>query len=101
MTEGVGREPTAADEARFWELVESAWAACGTEAVLARRRLIERDPAVDDGDVIAHALEGWMEQVLNHLGRLCAAMSRAELTDLDRVVERQLYKLDRQEVHEH
>ncbi|MEV4137154.1 DUF4240 domain-containing protein [Dactylosporangium sp. NPDC049742] len=42
-----------------------------------------------------------MEQVLAHLGRLCAELSRAELTDLDRVVERQLYQLDRQEVHEH
>lgn len=99
--DGVGRVPSAADEARFWELVESAWQACGSEAVRLRRALVERDPAGDDENDSPHALEAWTDSFLMHLRRLCAGLSSAELTDLDRVVERKLYDIDRQEIHEH
>ena len=98
ITEGVGRVPTAAEEARFWALVESAWAACGPEAERARRALAERDAVTGDGP---HALEAWTDQFLAELGRLSAGLSSAELTDLDRVVERKLFVIDRAEVHEH
>ncbi|WIM92513.1 DUF4240 domain-containing protein [Actinoplanes oblitus] len=99
MTNGVGRVPTAAEEDRFWELVESAWVACGPEAARLRRALAERDPAAEDTD--AYGLEGWTEQFLTRLRELCDGLSAAELTDLDRVVERKLFDLDRAEVHEY
>jgi hypothetical protein len=101
ITDGAGRMPTTTDEARFWEFVESAWAACGTQAARARAMLVARDPAVDDGKGSARTVEGSTEQFLEHLRRLCAELSGAELTDLDRVVERKLYHLDRQEIHEY
>jgi hypothetical protein len=83
----------AADEARFWALVESAWAACGPGTASDRRALVEREPGTDAD------LE--TEQFLAELSRLCEGLSSAELTDLDRVVERKLYDLDREEIHEH
>lgn len=93
--------PTAADEVRFWHLVESAWAECGPGAERARRALTDRDPATDDDNDDRYALEAWLEPFLANLARLSAELSSAELTDLDRVVERKLYDLDRQEIHEH
>lgn len=91
--------PSAVEEARFWQLVESAWAACGPEPARVRRALVERDPSADEYDDL-YALDEWREQFLAHLRGLCAGLSSAELTDLDRVVERKLFDLDRQEIHE-
>ncbi|GAA3775559.1 hypothetical protein GCM10022225_74400 [Plantactinospora mayteni] len=99
--DGRGRVPTPTEEACFWGLVESAWGMCGPEPARVRAALVERDPAADDDNGSLYALEAWMDQFLTHLRRLCADLSSAELTNLDRVVERKLYDLDRQEVHEH
>lgn len=101
MTNGVGRMPTADEEARFWGLVESAWAMCGPEPAHVRQALVGRDPAADDHNGSLYALEAWMDRVLAQLRQLCADLSSVELTDMDRVVERKLYDLDRQEIHEH
>jgi hypothetical protein len=87
-------------EARFWDLVESAWAACGPEPARIRRALVERDPAADGDNDVIHMLEGWTDQFLARLGELSADLSSAELTDLDRVVERKLYDIDRQEIQQ-
>ncbi|MEU4423310.1 DUF4240 domain-containing protein [Actinoplanes sp. NPDC024001] len=96
----MGRLPTAGEETRFWDLVESAWAACGPEQAGLRRALVERDPATDDGNDGLYALDDWLESFLEHLRRLSAGLSSAELTDLDRVVERKLFDIDREEIHE-
>ena len=98
ITDGVGRIPTVSEETRFWELVESAWAACGPEAGRARRALLEPGAATGDGGC---ALESWTDQFLAELRQQCADLSSAELTALDRVVERKLHTLDRAEIHEH
>jgi hypothetical protein len=100
-TDGVSRVPTATEEARFWELVESAWAACGLEPARVRQSLVDRAPAADADNSGLYALDAWMDQFLTQLRRLCADLSSAELTDLDRVVERKLYDIDRQDIHEH
>lgn len=85
--------PTAAEEAQLWALIESAWAAVGPAAEQARRALLE--PDADE------ALDGLLDDFLDELGELSADLSSDELTDLDRVVERKLYDLDREDVHEH
>ncbi|MCM4084649.1 DUF4240 domain-containing protein [Paractinoplanes hotanensis] len=100
-TDGVGRIPTAAEEARLWDLVESAWAACGPDAASARLALVERDPALDGDNRNLYALDTWTDEFLTQLRALCADLSSDELTDLDRVVERKLHDLDRQDIHEH
>ncbi|GAA2716312.1 DUF4240 domain-containing protein [Actinoplanes palleronii] len=87
------------DVTRFWALIESAWAACGPEQADLRRALVERDPAQDDDEL--RAVETWLEPFLTHLRELSAGLSSAELTALDRVLERTLHTIDRAEIHEH
>ena len=43
--------------------------------------------------------DGSEETLLGALAELCEDMSSAELTDLDRVVERKLYDIDRADIH--
>ncbi|XVU23696.1 DUF4240 domain-containing protein [Actinoplanes sp. CA-054009] len=83
--------PTAAGEARFWSLIESAWAACGPEAARARDTL----------PTSGYALLAWLDEFLGHLGALSAGFSSAELTDLDRVAERLMFRIDREEIQAH
>jgi hypothetical protein len=90
--------PTAADEARFWDLIESAWTALGPEPVSLRRALVHRDPGDDGVDV--YALDAWLDPFLDRLRTLCSDMSRHELVDLDRVLERKLYDIDREDIHD-
>lgn len=65
------RLPTDDEEDRFWSLLAEARSKAG------------------DSD----------EAFLGALAELCEDMSSAELTDLDRVVERKLYDLDRADIH--
>ncbi|GAA3392827.1 hypothetical protein [Cryptosporangium minutisporangium] len=95
------RLPTEAEEARFWELIESAWAACGPDVAPLREALVARDPALDGDADGLYALDAWLDHFLANLRRLSAGLSSAELTDLDRVAERKLHDLDRDEIHEH
>ncbi|MGB2570238.1 DUF4240 domain-containing protein [Micromonospora citrea] len=97
-TADLTRVPTVEDEARFWALVEAAWASLGPEPVALRRAVATRDPEADDVD--PYALDAWLDPFLARLRALCADLSSRELTDLDRVVERKLYDIDRQDVHD-
>ncbi|MEH0842841.1 DUF4240 domain-containing protein [Micromonospora sp. CPCC 205711] len=97
-TDEMTRMPTAQDEERFWALVEAAWARLGPEAATQRRALAERDPD-DDGDD-EYAVDAWLDPFLGQLRELCVDLSARELTDLDRVVERKLYDIDRADVQE-
>ncbi|MEU8409362.1 DUF4240 domain-containing protein [Micromonospora sp. NPDC048842] len=100
-TDAPGTLPTPADEARLWALIEAAWAELGAEPLALRQALVERDPAGDDGDDgPPYAIEAWLDAFLDHLGQLTAELTGQELTDLDRVVERKLYDIDREDIHE-
>lgn len=88
----VHKLPTAADEERFWGLVEAAWAGLGPE-VAALRRAVAKGEAEDP-----YALDVHLNAFIENLTALCADLSRTELTDLDRVVERKLYDIDREEI---
>lgn len=87
--------PTAAEEARFWNMVESAWERVGDEPSALRKALIGR--ASDDE---LTAVSRHLRTFLDHLLALTEGLSSEELTSLDRVVERKLYDLDREDVHE-
>lgn len=85
--------PAPADVQRFWALVEAAWAGLPPE-VAALRQAVVKNQAEDP-----YALDQHLADFLGGLTALCADLSRAELTDLDRVVERLLYDIDREDVH--
>ena len=87
--------PTAAAESRFWSLVESAWDMVGGEPSARRKALIERD---SDDEV--YAVDAYLGEFLANLRSLCVDLSAAELTDLDRVLERKLYDIDRADIQE-
>ncbi|MFF5175083.1 DUF4240 domain-containing protein [Micromonospora sp. NPDC000089] len=97
-TSGTARVPTVEDEARFWELVEAAWARLPPAATALRRALRSRDPELDDGE--EYEVDAWLDPFLAELRELCAGLSARELTDLDRVLERKLFDLDRADVQE-
>jgi hypothetical protein len=87
--------PAAADEARFWDLVEAAWAALGDEPARLRRELLAPPPGADP-----YAVDAWLDPFLKNLTAACADLSAEELTALDRVVERKLHDIDREDIHE-
>ncbi|EIV95651.1 DUF4240 domain-containing protein [Frankia sp. QA3] len=101
-TGNVGRRPTRADEARFWALVESAWESLGAEPAALRRALVERTPGSGDTDLctVGDWLDPFLDPFLDNLRDLCAQASSQDLADLDRVVERKLYEIDRSDIHE-
>ncbi|MFK3980859.1 DUF4240 domain-containing protein [Micromonospora sp. NPDC050397] len=97
MTTTDGRRlPTAAEEARFWSMLETAWAPLGDEVNEARRALSAREPGTD-ADVTP--IERAFDEMLENLARDCHHLSDVELVDLDRVVERKLHDIDRADVH--
>lgn len=91
--------PTAAEEARFWAMLEDAWATLGPEPNELRHALAKRDVSVEAFEEAAE-LEEHLDRVLAALGEACAGLSAEELTALDRVVERKLHEIDRADVHE-
>jgi hypothetical protein len=91
----VSKIPTAADESRFWSLIESAWERVGDEPSARRKALIERE-----SDTEAYALLEYLDPFLENLHALSEGLSSTELTDLDRVLERKLYDIDRADIQE-
>ncbi|MEU4162197.1 DUF4240 domain-containing protein [Actinoplanes sp. NPDC026670] len=90
--------PTAADEDRFWQLIETAWAGLGPEPAAIRRHLVSR-PDDEDEDAL-YALDPWLDRFTEQLRAASAGLSAADLTSLDRVLERKLYDIDREDIHE-
>jgi hypothetical protein len=95
---GERRIPGAEDEARLWSLLEQAWSRVDDAANLARRSLASRAPGTD-GDADLLVVDAAADDFLEALKELCEGMSADELTDLDRVVERKLYDIDRADIH--
>ncbi|WP_240742318.1 DUF4240 domain-containing protein [Micromonospora zingiberis] len=91
--------PTAEEEARFWALLEQAWAQLGPEPAAARRALLDRNPDSDPDDEL-YAIHTWLAPFLDVLGGLAAELPAPELVALDRVAERKLYDIDRADIHE-
>ncbi|MGY0231036.1 DUF4240 domain-containing protein [Longispora urticae] len=89
--------PTAEHEARFWALIEAAWARLDPRVNAARRALAEREPG---SEVDVMLLDGALDGFLENLAADSEELSGAELTDLDRVLERRLYDIDRADIHE-
>jgi hypothetical protein len=94
---GGHRIPSADDEDRFWALLEAAWSRVDDAANQARRSLAAR-AAGSDGDDDLVVVDGAADDFLEALTELCEGMSAGELTDLDRVVERKLYDIDRADI---
>jgi hypothetical protein len=86
------------DEARFWTLIESAWERLGRTPQALRRELVERDPAAEFS--YPYGIDEWLEKFTDELRTLSLPLSADELVALDRVAERKLYDIDREDIHE-
>jgi Protein of unknown function (DUF4240) len=89
------RLPSAEDEARFWALVEAAWAQCDAEANRMRRALAAGTP---DPDADLSPVDRALPVFLGVLADQCRALPGGELASLDRVLERKLYDIDRADI---
>lgn len=92
------RVPTSDEEARFWHLLEGAWAALDDEINQARRALASRDPSEEVDLALVSSIEGAFEDLLRDLTEQSRELSATELTELDRVLERKLYDIDRADI---
>ncbi|TDV41353.1 DUF4240 domain-containing protein [Actinophytocola oryzae] len=87
--------PTEADVARFWSLIETAWDQVAGVPPTRRKSLIERD-----SDHEAYAMDAYLGEFLANLRSLCEDLSSAEVSDMDRVLERKLHDIDRADIRE-
>jgi hypothetical protein len=91
------RLPTAEEENRFWALLEEAWSLVGGSANEVRRQMAQPGPDADPEDDLA-VVDGAAHTFTEALDGLCQGMTADELTDLDRVLERKLYDIDRADI---
>lgn len=89
------RLPGTEDEARFWALLETAWARCTPEADRARQALAK--PGSSPAAGLA-AIEPAVAVFLDHLAGLSRRLPADEVASLDRVLERKLYDIDRVDI---
>jgi hypothetical protein len=88
--------PAPEDEACLWSLIEAAWAPLGPDVRQARQALVIR-PAGSQAEtsVVMGALRRFLDVLISR----CRSLTGAELTSLDRVVERKLWEIDRASIH--
>jgi hypothetical protein len=84
------------DESRFWAMIESAWQAGGGET-RARQRLADGKLSEEKAAELIEALEEVIPALRGQLDRLSAP----DLLAFDRILERNLYDIDRAEVQEY
>jgi hypothetical protein len=89
------------EESAFWAAIEAAWAPAGDAVNAAREALAVRDPNDDEDDapgtrLVEEALDDMVARLRTHLGTL----DREELVAFDRVLERKLYDIDREDIHD-
>jgi hypothetical protein len=89
------RLPESDEEARFWGLLEAAWAPLDDEINQARQALASRVPGQGGDFALVSITESAFEDFLRNLTEQSRELSATELTELDRVLERKLYDIDR------
>jgi hypothetical protein len=83
-------------EGRFWSLIEAAWEEVGPRTK-ARQKLAEGKLSEEKAEDLVEALEEVipaLREQLNHL-------TGKELVGFDRMLEKKLYDIDRQDIQEH
>jgi DNA-binding transcriptional ArsR family regulator len=84
------------DQKKFWSMIEEAWKSVGGKVAL-RRKLAEGKLSDEKAEALAEALDEVIPALRTQLDQL----PKKELLTFDRILERKLYEIDRQEVQEH
>jgi hypothetical protein len=93
---GVQEKGFLLNERRFWSLIEAAWQSVGGK-VKDRQKLVEGKLPDEKAEALVEALEEVVPALRERLDQLPAE----ELLAFDRILERKLYDIDRQDVQEH
>ena len=88
--------PSPEDKARFWSLIEAAWAVLGPDVRQTRQALVTRRAGTEADTSVLRALLPLLMEILTVR---CRRLSGAELISLDRVAERKLWEIDRAALH--
>ena len=83
------------DEARFWEMFESAWAVDPSLAVR-RSGLLEASP---NRVALAAEVEAGCQAMCDSVREFLSELDQASLLEFDRILERKLRQLDRRDIH--
>jgi Protein of unknown function (DUF4240) len=83
------------DEARFWSMIEAAWQVCGGKTK-ARQKLAEGKLSEEKAEELLEPLDDVVGALKNALNELSAD----DLLAFDRILERKLFEIDREDVHE-
>jgi len=86
-------------EAAFWAMIEAAWKPRGAKVNAQRVALAKREPGEDEDDELdTEAVDAALDDVIEALRAAYQQLSRDDLAAMDRVLERKLYDLDRQDI---
>lgn len=93
------------DEARFWQLIDAAWHSDPRlqrfqREVLATVDSAEKQAAWLQSEAAAEAAIPQEELLIETLRSHLAALTKAELLQFDRIMERKLYEIDRADIHQ-
>ena len=92
-------ETQSMNETQFWKIIDSAWKA--SPELLAHRksalRTISDPESKDEHEAYIEDEERFINVIKQHLDQLSAD----DLLSFDRILERKLYDIDREDVHEH
>lgn len=86
------------DELRFWTMVEEAWEAAGMEVNLLRWNLAGMRELAGEQERL---LDKGMDRMIVNLRQILDGLEAEELMGFDRILERKLYEIDREDVHEY
>ena len=82
------------DENRFWTMIETAWQTVSGKSDV-RQQLAEGKLSEEMAETLLESLE----EVISALSEQLEQLSAMELLDFDRILERKLYDIDREEIH--
>ena len=89
---------TDAADATFWAMIEAAWQPRGKKVNAARAKLAARAP--DDDEPDTELVDDALDDVIEALRAALVALPQDQLGAMDRVLERKLYEIDRQDIQE-
>jgi hypothetical protein len=85
------------DEDRFWLIIENSWQSVGGKLKL-RQQMAEGNLSAEKAEEL---LDESLNDVISGLRKQLNQLSAADLLAFDRILERKLYDIDREEIQEH
>jgi hypothetical protein len=90
------------DEAKFWSMIEAAWGGQPEEINSARAALVNENSEEGSNEEAAFLVcEVAEDMVVAVLREALKQISQEDIAAFDRILERKLYDIDREDIHEY